>query len=219
MVESMSIRIFLHTSMQLRNGANLVKSFSVKSIITGHERSFGKYFKKGNLGHGSFVNYPMDVCNDLKITGLGDRDSMTRHGLRATVITVLFENGYDAVAVSLRPGHRQLGSALAYVNLRGELGKRQQMDILPNSEQFEKRQKQDHAVAIGLDKSTTSGNEVAPDLKTPPTKNENLEVSHKQLDSVRGFIAMEAKANGGAFSQPITVNINFNNHFHYGQKN
>lgn len=65
---------------------------SFKSWLTPHERlfcqvnyygigrAFHYFFKKGKLGHVSYVNFMIDACNELVIVGMGDRDHVTRHG-------------------------------------------------------------------------------------------------------------------------------------------
>lgn len=67
-----------------------------------------EWFLKINLGHNSYVSYMLEACNSLNIIGLGDRDSMKRYGLRATVITQLFDCGNSDTTVLLLSDHRCL---------------------------------------------------------------------------------------------------------------
>lgn len=67
---------------------------------------FKNVFRKENFGHGSYVNYMLEACDGLGITGSGDLDHMTRHGGGAAVINQLFESGQDEVSISMGSGHR-----------------------------------------------------------------------------------------------------------------
>lgn len=175
----------------------------------GSGRDFTHFFKKGNLGHGSYVNYMIGACKDLGITGLGDRDHMTRHGLRATVITQLFENGHDAVSVAMRSGHRQVDSAKAYLNIRGNLGKRQQLDLLPDVSP--KKEKVDPTSAnIGNDGTVKLIGET---IHSTPAQAKNHSGGHGSFEKIDTDFAQSIVKNLSSQNQPngqIVINFNFN---------
>ena len=65
---------------------------------------------------------------------------MTFHGLRETVISSLFSAGHAPPEVAHRSGHRCHKSMEPYMNIRGEIGKKQQLAILGSVPTIKKNQ-------------------------------------------------------------------------------
>ena len=69
------------------------------------------------------------MCDQEQIIGVGTRDNMTTHDLRAAAITFLLEANHSDVSVSMRSGRRNPKSIKSYSNLRGNLGPRYFRDV------------------------------------------------------------------------------------------
>eukprot|EP00171_Calliarthron_tuberculosum_P022929 IDg22929t1 len=63
-----------------------------------------------------------DSHRSLGIVGDGAAKTITTHGLRATMISLLVQADYDDSTVALRSGHRNLNSLKRYHNLKGAVG-------------------------------------------------------------------------------------------------
>lgn len=90
-----------------------------------HARSRGEFFTKQHLGKNSFSRIANDTCALLGIKGTGFAEGMTAHGLRGTVVSLLFENGSGDASVALRTGHLDLRSLQSCHNLQGRLGQQE----------------------------------------------------------------------------------------------
>lgn len=62
------------------------------------------------LGRDQLLRSVSSTFASFDISGSKDRDTMTAHGLRGTVISRLFECGHATSAVALRPDNRSLKS-------------------------------------------------------------------------------------------------------------
>ena len=69
-----------------------------------------KFFKRQHLGRNAFARIVERVCEHEGITGSGVKRGMALHGLRGSVVTLLFEDGQIDVNVAMRTGHRDLAS-------------------------------------------------------------------------------------------------------------
>ena len=81
-----------------------------------------QYFTKQPLGMNSFNNIVKNLCLRLGVRGDGAFSTVTTHGLRATMVTLLIDAGYDDAIITLRTGHRDVKSLRNYHNLRGNIG-------------------------------------------------------------------------------------------------
>jgi len=81
-----------------------------------------RFFMKGNLGKNSFTKIVSSVCAAAGVDGDGANATVTTHGLRATMTTLLIDAGYDDSTISLRTGHRNVQSLRNYHSLRGGIG-------------------------------------------------------------------------------------------------
>lgn len=175
-----------------------------------------KFFKDVNLGEPTIGKYVTEACDALGIKGLGSKDHMTIHGLRATVITPLFETGQTATCIQLRSGHKSIETLKDYRNLRGSTGRAQQRNILADkppaqSGQIGKRLDSD------LDESEVrSGSEQqnAKRLKmaesSQPIRLDNVSVgSASQLSQLLGGFQNIQTLNGG---------VNLHVHLHIDKK-
>ena len=74
------------------------------------------------------------VCVQLGLRGDGAYNIVTTHGLRATMLTLPIEAGYDDVTVTLRTGHRDVKSLRNYHNLRCNIGFKQLKKMIGGSD-------------------------------------------------------------------------------------
>lgn len=92
------------------------------------------FYKKSNLGPRTISNYVTQTCKDLQIVGEGTRECFTAHGLRATAITNMFEQGIEAESISKFTGHRNPKSLKGYQSTRGALGQKMQLAVFGNAD-------------------------------------------------------------------------------------
>ena len=67
-------------------------------------------FKRQHLVRNAFARIVGRVCQHEGITGSGVKRGMTLHGLRGSVVSLLFEDGQNDVNVAMRTGNRDLAS-------------------------------------------------------------------------------------------------------------
>lgn len=75
------------------------------------------FLHKQNLGRNTFFGNVKRVCNDLGIRADSAGNSVTTHGLRATMVSLLINAGYYDSTIILRTGHRNIASLRNYHNL------------------------------------------------------------------------------------------------------
>ena len=117
------------------------KQFFLSIKTTGKDRKSGdpnKYFTSQNLGKNTFSTIVERVCKKLGIRGDGAYSVVTAHGLRATIVTMLLEAGYDDATITLRTGHKDLKSLRSYHNLRGSIGLQQMKKMFGSDESLKK---------------------------------------------------------------------------------
>ena len=95
---------------------------------TGRDLTSGdpsSYFTKLPLGRHSFSNIPKIVCSRLDLRDDGAHKIVSTHGLRATIVTLLIDAGYDNATVTLLSEHRDIRSLRNYHGLRRNIGVQQ----------------------------------------------------------------------------------------------
>lgn len=162
--------------------------------------TFENFFKRQHLGRNAFARIVGSICRKEGITGTGVKQGMTLHGLRGSVVTLLFEDGQNDVNVAMRTGHRDLSSLKNYHNLRGALGMQQQAAIFGDSNA--KRQKvevgcEEQAAQDGQE-NLAAGDEVEECFQEGGTEKE---------DSNMRLLSGVQNISGGVFT------INVNNHY------
>lgn len=166
-----------------------------------------KFFKTDvNLGEQTIGKYITHACDALGIKGLGTRDHITAHGLRATVITQLFEMGQSATCVQLRSGHKSIETLKEYRTLRGQTGKLQQEHIFADPTCDRPSKKPKHNDVEG---------DPAPVISNPPLSTQQISAEPNvtphlaaltpELKNLISTLCDVNNVTGG-----ITINININ---------
>ena len=84
-----------------------------------------EFFRDQPLDRNTCSSIAKKVCSKLGIRGCGESSTMTAHGLRATMISMLMSAGCSDAVVVLRTGHRDATSLQIYHNTRGRHGREQ----------------------------------------------------------------------------------------------
>ena len=82
-----------------------------------------EFFRDHPLGGDTCSSIVKKVCSKSGIRGCGESSTMTAHGLRASMISILISAGYSDAAVVLRTGHRDTTSLQSFHNLREGIAK------------------------------------------------------------------------------------------------
>lgn len=127
------------------------------------------FYKNCNLGAGTVSKYVTGSCDKLGICGDGVRDSFTMHGIRATSITNLFDDGYERETVATKTGHKNPKSLTRYQSNRGRLGEGMQMAMF-GAGQLEKEDEK------GFPKGEDIGNNVINDQQQQEMQGGNVNV-------------------------------------------
>lgn len=75
--------------------------FIAKRTQIGTGTGLHRYFKRQNLGRNSFSSIVTRVCKDAGVESDGANETVTSHGLRGTMTTLLIDAGYDDSTITL----------------------------------------------------------------------------------------------------------------------
>ena len=95
--------------------------FGVKKGGNVYGEEPGTFFTKQHIGRHTFMNIVKRVYATVGLRGDGADNVVTTHGLRAKMVSLLINAGFDDSTITLRTGHRNIASLRNYHNLRGEI--------------------------------------------------------------------------------------------------
>lgn len=161
------------------------------------------FFKRENFGKNNYLHYIQSACAAVGVKGIGLRPKMTCYGLPATKISNLHAAGHSGPAIEQRVGHKQLQSCKHYVRVYGEVGKRQQADIFPESVNAVKRVKIDGSRDTRTDDKQAIISSAVP--MSSDSANRSTTMDHGTMDVV--CAVLPGIRNNGTLSDGININI------------
>lgn len=174
------------------------------------------FFIRGPLGRNKTSNLISKLCKAEGVRGIGEKDHVTTHGLRATTTSLLVEAGHPDSSTAMRTGHRDMRSLKNYQNLSGAIGKRQDQDILRSTGSASKRSTnpntQGARIMFGSKKMRgdiveplTAGHSDENDASVANTCNASAKSVSRNSEAV-SILSDIASISGGSF----TFNISYN---------